>query len=107
MCENFERYISAAGADGVPMNETVVLPCKIGSDLWWIDVEERVVKCEKNGIKAFVVKENEVLVLDEGFECAIGERLGDPGQPDEDHVVGTVFLTQACAEKWLAAMQDG
>lgn len=99
--------VTVQGADSLSANETVVLPCKIGSDLWWIDVEERVVKCEKNGIKAFVVKENEVLVLDEGFECAIGERLGDPGQPDEDHVVGTVFLTQACAEKWLAAMQDG
>ena len=43
---------------------TVVLPCPIGSDYWWVDSETKEVKCEKGGITGFVILKDKILALD-------------------------------------------
>ena len=51
---------------------TVVLPCPIGSDIWWVsggdDDETLEVKCEEGGITGFVIREGEILALDKAGE---------------------------------------
>ena len=43
---------------------TVVLPCPIGSDCWWVSSETMEVECEKGGITGFAIFENEILAID-------------------------------------------
>ena len=51
----------------------VELPCRIGSDLWWISSETHTVECIKGGVKGFVVKDDNILVLDgDGSTSLIG-----------------------------------
>lgn len=52
------------------MSNTVVLPCPIGSDFWWVSSETLEVNYEKGGIKGFVILEDEILALD-----TAGERM--------------------------------
>lgn len=53
----------------------IVLPCEIGNDIWWIDNEACSVKREENGVTGFVVKKDEILVLDKaGNEDYIGSQ---------------------------------
>ena len=43
---------------------TIVLPCPIGSDCWWVDSETMTVECEKGGITGFMILKDEILALD-------------------------------------------
>ena len=43
---------------------TVELPCKPGSDCWYVDPETNEVVYEKGGITGFVVLEDKILALD-------------------------------------------
>ena len=51
-------------------NTTVVLPCPIGSDWWYVDSETLEVRCEKGGITGFVILKDKILALD-----SCGERM--------------------------------
>ena len=46
------------------MLNTVVLPCAIGSDCWWVSSETLEVEYEKGGITGFVILKDEILALD-------------------------------------------
>ena len=60
-------------ADYLITNGVVVLPCKIGDDIWWIDSENYSVECEKNGVTGFIIKKDEILIRDRtGGEDRIG-----------------------------------
>ena len=48
--------------------DTVVLPCPIGSDCWWVSSETLEVKCEKGGIAGFAIFKDEILALDRSGE---------------------------------------
>lgn len=56
-------------------SNTVVLPCPIGSDCWWVSSETMEVNCEKGGITGFVILKDEILALD-----LSGERMEVHGQ---------------------------
>lgn len=45
-------------------SNTVVLPCPIGSDFWWVSSETKEVECEKGGITGFVILKDKILALD-------------------------------------------
>ena len=47
---------------------TVVLPCPIGSDLWWVTSDTKEVECVKGGITGFVIRANEIVALDPSGE---------------------------------------
>ena len=49
---------------------TVDIPCKPGTDCWWVDSETMEVQYEKGGITGFVVLEGKILALD-----TAGERM--------------------------------
>lgn len=51
-------------------NNTIVLPCPIGSDCWWVDDDTMEVKCEEGGITGFVILKDKILALD-----SCGERM--------------------------------
>ena len=81
-------------ADHLIANGVIVPPCEIGADIWYIDSETITVECEKNGVAGFVVKKDEILIIDKAGS--------------EDHI-GSQFchLTKESAEEALAAMQRG
>lgn len=54
-------------AEGLPLI-TVGLPCPVGSDYWWVDPDTKEVKCEKGGIKGFVILKDRILALDASYE---------------------------------------
>lgn len=83
-----EMYRAMLIADHLIANGVVVLPCKIGDDIWWIDAETYSVECEKNGVTGFIIKKDEILIRD---------RTGG-----EDHI-GTqyCYLSKEDAEKAL------
>lgn len=75
-------------ADHLIANGVIVPPCKIGDDIWWIDNENKTVQCEKNGVAGFIIKKDEVLVMDKsGSEDRIGTQY--------------CYLTKEAAEKAL------
>ena len=39
-------------ADHLLSNGVIVLPCKVGDDIWWIDTEANEINCAENDIKA-------------------------------------------------------
>lgn len=41
----------------------VVLPCKVGRDIYWIN-EENEVKCHKNGVRGIVIRKDKILIED-------------------------------------------
>ena len=43
---------------------TVVLPCPIGSDLWWVTSDTKEVECIKGGITGFSIRANGIVALD-------------------------------------------
>ena len=43
---------------------TVDLPCKPGSDCWYVDHETMEVMCEKGGITGFVILNDKIFALD-------------------------------------------
>ena len=43
---------------------TVELPCKPGSDCWYVGTEPLEVRCEKGGIAGFAIFEGKILALD-------------------------------------------
>lgn len=55
-------------AEVAAVENTVVLPCPIGSDMWWVNSETLEVECEKGGIVGFVILEDEILALDKAGE---------------------------------------
>ena len=60
-------------ADHLIANGVCVMPCKIGDDIWWIDAETDTVECDKNGVSGFIVKKDEILIMDKaGSEDRIG-----------------------------------
>ena len=48
--------------------ECVMLPCPIGSDIWWVDDETLEVKFEEGGVTGFIIRANEILALDKSGE---------------------------------------
>ena len=67
-CKLAENIVDDLIANGV-----IVPPCKIGDDIWWIDDSDNSIKCEKNGVKGFIVKKDEILIRDStGGEDRIG-----------------------------------
>ena len=52
--------ICAAEIDG----HCVVLPCKVGGDIYWINDEEKCVSVHKNGIRGIVVRNGEFAIED-------------------------------------------
>ena len=65
--------VSERIADHLIANGVCVMPCKIGADIWWIDAETDTVECEKNGVSGFIVKKDEILIMDKaGSEDRIG-----------------------------------
>ena len=57
-------------ADHLIANGVIVPPCKIGDDIWWIDAETDTVQCETNGVNGFLVKKDEILIVDKAGESA-------------------------------------
>ena len=80
MAKNGGRYVSAIGTGygcwGRIINRLAllenlsesgrlaVLPCKVGDDIWWIDDEESMVRCEVAGVKGIVITEDGFMILD-------------------------------------------
>lgn len=95
-CEQLRllRYGIEEIADILIYNGVIVLPCEIGADVWYIEGETLTVQCEKNGVAGFVIKKDEILILDSAG-C-------------EDHI-GSQFchLTKESAEKALEDMTAG
>lgn len=94
-CEDcpYENYapdcVFASRADYMIANGVIVLPCKIGDDIWWIDSENNTVQCEKNGVAGFIVKKDEILIMDQaGCPARIGTQY--------------CYLTKEEAEKALS-----
>lgn len=72
---NMPGYITGTEglADHLIANGVVVLPCKIGDDIWWIDAERWSVECEKNAVTGLIITKDEVLVRD---KTGGGDRIG-------------------------------
>ena len=56
--ERFQE-ICEAERDGL----CVVLPCRVGSDIYWID-DDNEVKCQKNGVRGIVIRKDKILIED-------------------------------------------
>lgn len=50
-------------ADHLIENNVMVLPCEVGSDIYWIN-EENEVKCHKNGVRGIVIRKDKILIED-------------------------------------------
>ena len=85
---NLERCYEERTADFLLENGVIILPCKIGDDLYWIS-DENEVECQRNAIVGIVVKDGcfEALDIDkidtryayfsrEEAEKALAERNG-------------------------------
>lgn len=79
-------------ADYLLANGVILLPCKVGDDLYWIN-EESEVKCQKNAIAGIVV-------TNDGFEIIDTDNNRDK--------LGTryAYLTHKEAEKALKERED-
>lgn len=53
-----------AVADYLLDNGVIVLPCKVGDDLWWIDGEDCTVKVDKGGVKGIAITADGVRIMD-------------------------------------------
>ena len=52
----------------------VVLPCEVGSDIYWID-DDNEVKCQKNGVRGLLVRKDRILIEDtDGYIDEIGTK---------------------------------
>ena len=51
-------------ADSLMESGVVVLPCKVGDDLWWIDAESWSVKVDKGGVKGIAITKDGVRIMD-------------------------------------------
>lgn len=51
-------------ADHILANGVIVLPCKVGDDLWWIDAEDWSVKVDKGGVKGIAITADGVRIMD-------------------------------------------
>lgn len=90
LCKHIHKSCRLAEniSDDLIANGVIVLPCKIGDDIWWINSETNSVECEKNGVSGFIIKKDEVLVRDKtGSEDRIGTQY--------------CYLTKEDAEKAL------
>ena len=87
----FER--AAEEIANLPTVDAVVLPCKIGDPIWWINSETKTVECEKHGVAGFIITKKGVRIRDScGGEDEIGTQY--------------CYLTKEDAEVALAKM-DG
>lgn len=51
-------------ADHLLAHGVIVLPCKVGDDLWWIDAEDWSVKVDKGGVKGIAITADGVRIMD-------------------------------------------
>lgn len=68
---DIEDYV----AEYLTANGVIVLPCKVGDDIWWFDEEKGDIACEKGGIKGVVYKGKTFEVLTEAGVEPIGTKF--------------------------------
>jgi hypothetical protein len=81
-------------ADFLLANGVIVPPCKVGDDVWWIDLDEETIKCAKADINAIAYYGGEEFRV-----IARGEY-----EPEKLHTEWCM-LTKAEAEERLSAMR--
>ena len=89
--QNLVECYFISKADFLIANGVIVLPCKIGDDIWWVNDETKSVECEKNGVAGFMIKRNEVLILDKaGCEDRIGSQYCNLSKEDAEKALATL-----------------